>query len=108
MTETRLTVRRADGDTGPLIQLSGELDAHTADQLSDELASTPANDGETLVLDMSDVRFVDSVGLRAVIAAHKRQSDAGGHLRLQGLNDRVARVFEYAGLNDHLEISGEV
>lgn len=106
MTETRLTVRRADADAGLLLQLSGELDAHTAEQLNDELASVPASSGETLVIDMTDVRFVDSVGLRAVIAEHKRQTDAGGHLRLQGLNDRVARVFEYAGLNDHLEISG--
>lgn len=107
MTEARLTVRRADADAGLLLQLSGELDAHTADQLSDELSGVPANAGETLVLDMSELRFVDSVGLRTVIAEHKRQSDAGGNLRLQGLNDRVARVFEYAGLNDHLEISGE-
>jgi anti-sigma B factor antagonist len=107
MTETRLTVRHATSDAGSLLRLSGELDAHTADQLAGELASLPANEGDTVILDMTDLRFVDSVGLRAVIAEHKRQSDVGGHLRLQGLNDRVARVFEYAGLNDHLEISSE-
>jgi len=106
MTETRLTVRHATADAGSLLKLSGELDAHTADQLAEELSSLPASKGDTVVLDMTEVRFVDSVGLRAVVAEHKRQSDAGGHLRLQGLNERVARVFEYAGLNDHLEITG--
>jgi anti-sigma B factor antagonist len=99
---SRLTIQR-DGAT---IAIAGELDAHSAPALRDELAtSTGPHD---TVVDMSGVTFMDSSGLRVLIDAHQRAADSDSRLVLSAPSTSVRRVLEIAGVLDHLEVRSSV
>ena len=59
------------------------------------------------VFDFSACRFLSSAGIRVVLDAHRRLAAAGGRLRVVGLSESVAGVFEITGLSKvlHLERS---
>src|SRR5262245_49552017 len=87
-----------DGDSR--IRLSGEVDMSNARQLATALAGLTGTD---LVVDCSELTFIDSSGLNALAVAYKRRSDIGGRLRVVGANDAVARVVRLIGFPEWLE-----
>ena len=86
--ETRIVVR-------------GEVDIATADQMGEALCAAEAG-AEPIVLDLSDVTFMDSSGLRVLIE-HARTSSVGDRLRIH-VSDSVAHLIDLAGLADHLAL----
>ena len=96
-----ISSRRLDG--GILVALSGDVDLATAPVIDGELRR--AEESESLiVLDLSEVSFMDSTGLRAVIACDQRLRDRGGSLHLVHIPPQVSRLFELVGVNGHLTI----
>lgn len=95
---SRLTV---SGD-GRDIAIAGDLDSHTAPQL--EAVLTDLGTAADVKVDITEVGFVDSSGLRVVIEAHRRHEESNSRLVLRNPSDAVARVVEITGLNDHLNI----
>ncbi len=95
---SRLSIER----TGPTITISGELDAHSAPELRDEIDA--AGDAAEITLDMSAVTFMDSSGLRVLIDAHQRTDQAGSQLVITRPSSSVQRVLEIAGVIDHLDV----
>lgn len=102
MPSARLELHRTSEGAATVLALVGELDAHTCADFDAALASE--TDEDEVVLDLSEVRFVDSLGLRAIVAEHNARAEREHSLRLRGLQESVARTFEYAGLRDHLLI----
>jgi anti-sigma B factor antagonist len=94
---------REQGDT-VLLSLSGELDISTAARLEDDLRRIEVDAPATLVLDLSGLDFMDSTGLRIVLAADGRARDAGRRLVLVRGNDMVQRVLRVTRLDERLEI----
>ena len=96
---------RAELDADALIALSGELDLGTVPQLEAELekaeASSPAG---TLVLDLRELSFMDSSGLRVILMAAERAKGTGRRFTLVRGPETVNRVFEVTGTDEHLEI----
>lgn len=76
-----------------------EIDPSTEGELEAMLAACPA-DGQTVV-DMTEVSFCDSTGLRTLVRHHRRHADAGGSLRVVGARESVRRIFVITGL-EHL------
>jgi anti-sigma B factor antagonist len=93
-------------DTPPVVVavLAGELDMATAEALDGALAGLPQNGSGTVVLDLRDLRFIDSSGLRAVIAAHREAERKGQELALIRGPEHVQQVFEITGLARRLRI----
>ena len=65
----------------------------------------PRVDGTDLVLDLSQLGFVDSSGLRVLISAQHQLADHGGTLVLRSPSETVRRLLEITGLVDHITIS---
>jgi anti-sigma B factor antagonist len=85
-----------------VIFVAGDLDFHTAPDLRKEIL-TLFNEGvNRLVLDVSQLDFIDSSGLSVIIAGFKRFKERGGELILRSLTDRTRRVLEVSGLNNVL------
>jgi len=105
MPVSELSVRtaRLDDET-QLIALAGELDLYSVDgfraALDEALAATP----QRLVVDATEVSFIDSVALGVLVNALKRLRVAGGALGLVATNPNVVRVFEITGLDRMLAI----
>ena len=83
------------------VVVSGELDLSTAGMLRDELTQT-LDEGALLVLvDASQVSFVDSAGLRTLITARNDFEEHGGRLVLEETGPTLDRLLELTGLHHH-------
>jgi anti-anti-sigma factor len=78
----------------------GELDIETASQLSQQLDALISQGARLVVLDASEIEFVDSTGLRAVVAAANSLQETGGRLLIEGMSPAMARLLELSGLID--------
>jgi anti-sigma B factor antagonist len=100
--ETPLSIEvHQEGETATLT-LVGELDPHTAPLLSDELENLVDEGASTVVLVLAGLGFIDSSGLRVLIAADRDLTERGGTLVLRSPSDTVRRLLEITGLLDHL------
>ncbi|MBR5421416.1 MAG: STAS domain-containing protein [Lachnospiraceae bacterium] len=87
-----------------VMYLSGRLDTITAPQLQDEL--TEAMDGiSELVMDLKDLEYVSSAGLRVLLFAQKEMMGLGG-LQLINVTPPVMEVFDITGFSELLGING--
>jgi anti-anti-sigma factor len=82
-----------------VMHVHGELDVATAPRLEEALVR-PRADGERLVLDFADLRFMDSTGLRALLRGRRAADEGGWELCLRHVPDQVQRLFELAGVRD--------
>jgi anti-sigma B factor antagonist len=87
-----------------VVKAPAELDAVSASQFRDQLALLLSQGAQSLVVDMSDVTFVDSTGMGALVGARKLALERGGDLTLQGVAANVAASLRYAGLSVHLGV----
>jgi anti-sigma B factor antagonist len=101
---TTLDVTTTDRPDGVLIALAGELDLATAPKLEDEMKRVEEDRPGVIVLDLRPLAFMDSSGLRALLAADRRAREAGRRLILVRGDERVQRVLKITRLDERLEI----
>jgi len=80
-----------------IVRLSGRLDSTTSLAFEKSLLELLANTGARLLLDLTQLDYISSAGLRVVLVAAKRSKQAQGHLVLFGLQPMVREVFEISG-----------
>jgi anti-anti-sigma factor len=86
-----------------LISLTGELDLSGAPPLEEEIAELSARDGvRRVVLDLRELEFMDSSGLRTVALAERSLSAAGRELVLVRGREAVQRVFSITRMDERL------
>jgi anti-sigma B factor antagonist len=102
--DTRFDVERRLEPDRVILALRGELDLSSAPQLAAELARAEADQVRTiLVLDVDELSFVDSSGLRVILAAHERALAEGDRaFALTAGSRQVKRLLEIAGVEQHL------
>ncbi|MFF0033878.1 STAS domain-containing protein [Streptomyces avermitilis] len=82
-----------------IVVLRGEIDHANRDSLHEALL-TPEGEAEPrTVADFRDVTFMDSSGINVLITAHRAAQDAGGWLRLAGVQEPVQRVLALVGID---------
>lgn len=87
------------------LQLRGELDMASVPLLLDALAEARPEDGAGGVeLDMSEVSFIDSTGVRALISIDALCREAGRAWRIARAPRQVRRVLMIAGVFDRLPV----
>ncbi len=85
--------------------MDGRFDADTADEVEEFIRKKIKKDFRHFVLDMENVPFIASAGLRVVIVLAKELRDGDkGDLYVAALQPSVYRVFEISGLNNVLRI----
>ncbi|HOF94252.1 MAG TPA: anti-sigma factor antagonist [Clostridia bacterium] len=79
--------------------LAGELDHHSAQYVREVLDSLIADPQiRELVLDMSNVEFMDSSGLGVILGRYRTLSARGGRLLLAGVPAPIDRIFRISGI----------
>jgi anti-anti-sigma factor len=91
-------VERLDTPPVAVIRVRGELDFGTTPRLVEEMAGLP-EPGQSLIFDLSELRFCDSSGLGALIAAHKATRVAGGRVHLAGVTPIVLTAIHVTSLD---------
>jgi anti-sigma B factor antagonist len=85
-----------DGDE-LVVALAGEFDLHGRDELQAALVSAVEVAPQVLV-DLADVRFLDSSGLHALVAAHQLAKERGRSLYVANATGTVATILEITGI----------
>lgn len=99
---------KTENDHGaPRLVVSGELDLSSAEELEAQLRQLESSEPELLVLDLRELEFMDSTGLRVVIAADARARDRGARLVVVRAPEEVDRVFRLTRMDQHLELVDE-
>ncbi|MGE5601867.1 MAG: STAS domain-containing protein [Nitrososphaerales archaeon] len=76
-----------------LVRVFGRVDSSTAPELQEKLAELLQGQPR-LVVNLREVPFLSSAGLRVLLSAMQAAKRAGGDLRLSEVSDQVARVLE--------------
>jgi anti-anti-sigma factor len=92
-----------DGDRA-VVRLVGEMDMAAEERWSVALADARAL-SRTVEVDLSHVTFIDSSGLRCLLAARQRAEAESEDLTLVSASDAVRRLVELSGLSDLLVAS---
>jgi anti-sigma B factor antagonist len=86
------------GDVRVLV-LAGRLDTETAADLELALQDLQAAGASHFVIDLAEIGYVSSAGLRVLLALAKQLEGGRGSLRLCALNESVKQVFDVAGFS---------
>jgi anti-anti-sigma factor len=99
-----LSIAAAETVDGVRLELSGELDLASAPQLERALARAKHGRPATLVLDLRDLSFLDSCGLRELLGAQRACEEAGCALTLIA-GAPARRLFELTGVAARLPLA---
>jgi anti-anti-sigma factor len=100
--QLRMEETREDGTT--VLRLRGELDLASADAVQRRLDALSAS-GEPTRLDIDELAFMDSSGLRVVLQAAETSRAAGWPFTLTAGSQQVRQLFASAGVADRLPIA---
>ena len=96
-----LNIEKNFSDVNTIV-LSGRLDTVTAPQLEAELEKILSN-SDTLVLDMANLEYISSAGLRVILKAQKVMNTKGT-MKLIHIGESIMEVFDITGFSDFLNI----
>jgi anti-sigma B factor antagonist len=88
------------------LRLSGKLDTTTARAFEEKILGRIESGERHVVIDLSQLDYISSAGLRVIIVAGKRLSAANGKMVLCSLKDPVREVFDIAGFSSIFSIYG--
>ena len=87
------------------VKFHGEIDHHSAVGVRGEIDALIYEERPTkMILDMSDIDFMDSSGLGLVMGRYALMQKTGGELTLRSPNSRIKKIFELAGLERIIKI----
>jgi anti-anti-sigma factor len=102
-----LRVEMERGETGVALALKGELDISSVGRVEDQLAAIGQPGPELVVMDLRELEFMDSTGLRLIVRSDEQARSRGGRLVIVRGPEPVQRVFEIVGLDTRLEMVDE-
>lgn len=86
-----------------VVSVVGRIDASTADDFDGHIMDLIDSGSKNIVLDMSEVEFLSSAGLRTLVTARKAVQPLGA-IRLAAISDRVRQTLDIAGLDVLFEV----
>jgi anti-sigma B factor antagonist len=99
-----LRVDIADRDGVALVTASGEIDAATADILSEAISGALEDGYRRVVVDFSEVTFIDSTGLSVLVRSHRAAVAKGGMFAIVHPTPQTRKLIKVLGLDLLLNI----
>ncbi|MET8138398.1 MULTISPECIES: STAS domain-containing protein [unclassified Streptomyces] len=94
-----LTITARDAATGPVLEITGDLDHATAPELRQAVDRLTLASGQLLVLDLSGLEFCDSSGITALLATRNLATEQSGDMALAAVPANTARILRIVGLD---------
>lgn len=87
----------------------GELDLATAPELEEQVLAAIREGARSVVLDLRELTFMDSTGVRTIVAAHQMAEETGNGLKIvrPPRDSAVSRVIEISGIDEALGLVDE-
>lgn len=103
-----MQIATTPGSDRYLITVSGEVDLATSPDLDVAIIAAIDSGTSSVVIDLTDVSFMDSSGLGVIVRALKRCREAENDLDLVITNERVLKVFGITGLDQVIPIHASI
>lgn len=100
--QLRIEVRHTDDRV--ILRLDGELDMANAPRLQDAIENAGLDTNAMVVLDLEQLQFIDSTGLRVILSARARSQERGQELAITPGSQQVQRLLSVTGVSEHLRI----
>ena len=97
----------SDGDRAT-VSLRGELDLSGVERARQAIEQAESNESPLLVLDLSELEFIDSPGLEVMLRAARRAHDSGRRLIVARPSRYVRRLLEMTAIDQSLDIVEDV
>jgi anti-anti-sigma factor len=97
-----LTITAHPGPSVTVLELRGDLDLHTAPRLIRSVEAAREDGAACVAVDAAALEFIDSSGLRALLAARDELVRSGGELFVTNPSSAAGRVIEMTGLESLL------
>ena len=98
-----MTINKEMMDDVLTVFISGRLDTTTSPELEEYLKES-LDSVENLVLNLSDLEYISSAGLRVLLSAQKIMNKQG-KMEVTGVNEAIMEIFEVTGFSDILTIT---
>ena len=98
-----MTITKSKENGVLTLSLEGRLDTNTAPELEKEIGVELTDDVKTLILDLKELEYISSAGLRVLLAAQKKMNTRG-NMVVKNANDMIMDVFQVTGFIDILTI----
>jgi anti-sigma B factor antagonist len=85
-----------------ILSLNGELDMANAPLFESALDDARLASASTVVLDLQQLQFIDSTGLRIILATRERCRERGQEFAITPGSDQVQRLLSVTGVGEHL------
>ena len=99
-----MEISTQDMDRASVIKVTGRVDSATAPDLETALKQLVDGSKTKIVLDLTNVEYMSSAGLRAMVSTLKAVKRVNGDLRLASPSSRVEEVLRLAGLTSIFSI----
>jgi len=86
-------------DSHTVIEVRGDVDVHSAPALRDRLIQALDGGQPVVILDLTQLQFIDSTGLGALVAAQNHAKETGTSFRVACAIERVLKLFRITELN---------
>lgn len=96
------SVRQTEGRT--IIDLRGEINRGSEETLNAAYAKTAALNAATVILNFSDVDYINSTGIAVIVGILARARSDGRSLTVYGLSDHYRTIFEITRLIDFMRV----
>jgi anti-anti-sigma factor len=100
-------LQRVDDTVQVHLRLTGDLDLYNAPALDDALVEVEGEKWPTIVLDLRELDFLDSMALRLIMRTQARAQQDGRRLVIVRGPEFLDRVLTLSGLAEHLELVDE-
>jgi anti-anti-sigma factor len=109
MDPSGFSISTSDLDGRAVVVVRGELDLATAPDL-EAVVGERLDAGQAVVVDLRELEFMDSSGLRVLVAAHARATDGGPSFRLvrPRHDGEVAKIMTLSGVDQEFELIDEL
>jgi anti-sigma B factor antagonist len=99
-----VTIERIEVGGKVVLHVAGRIDAENAGQFEQQCLSCISEGVTKLVIDLGELRYVSSMGLRSFVVIAQKLREKGGELRICCLTGLVQQVFEITRLNHVLAL----
>lgn len=95
---TNLSIVTDNTQNVAVMNVKGSVDSDTAPELDSALENLLNNDKDKIVLNLENVEYLSSAGLRALVKALKDAQNSGGDLRLASVSEPINVIFRTVGM----------
>lgn len=87
-----------------MILLEGRLDTVTSPQFEEEINKYSLDEINNILLDLKELEYISSAGLRVLLKLYKKMLAQGGEVRLINVNNVIMDIFDMTGMSNFLNI----